>query len=60
MEPGLHWLQLKTLAYLVAQLKPVDCLSLRLWPKSGGIPLQKGFVEAGNALLMHPFRVHFC
>ena len=27
MELGLHWLQLETVAYLVGQLKPADCLS---------------------------------
>jgi hypothetical protein len=60
MEPGLHWLQLETVAYLVGQLKRVGCLSVRLWPKRGGIPLQKGFVEVGNSVLMHSFGVHFC
>jgi hypothetical protein len=50
MDPGLHWLQLETVAYFVGQLKRVDCLSLRLWPKRGGIPPQKGFVETGITL----------
>ena len=53
MEPGLYWLQLETVAYLVGQLKRVDRVSVRLWPKRGGIPPQKGFVEASNSVLMH-------
>ncbi len=60
MEPGLYWLQLETVAYLVGQLKRVDRLSMRLWPKWGGIPPQKGFVEASNSVLMHSFGIHFC
>lgn len=53
MELGLYWLQLETLAYLVGQLRRVDCLPVRLWPKWGVITPQKGFVETGNSVLMH-------
>jgi len=59
MEPGLHWLQLETVTYLVSQLELDDGLSGPCLTQIGRYPTRKGLFEARHLVLMHPFGVHF-